>query len=100
MLFQVCESLEDNPANEEDEVFEAKPREHEVKSGDTWNSIAAFYDTTPSFLAQTNRMSTSKLLFPGVKLKIPEPEPPKPAPKVERHSVVEEVNCTISIEQI
>ncbi len=49
-----------------------------VKDGETLNSIAASYDTTPSLLAQLNRLSSSSFLFPGKKLKIPPKEVVKP----------------------
>ena len=55
---------------------------HEVKGSETLVSIAARYDTTPSLLAQHNRLS-SRLIFPGQKLKIPPknaaPQPPPAA---------------------
>lgn len=54
------------------------PVVHVVKSGETLRSIAAFYDTTPSILARANRITSSGLIFPGDKLKIPPPEPPTP----------------------
>jgi len=49
-----------------------------VKDGDTINKIAAMHDTTPTKLAQINRMSGSRFVFPGQILKLPPPEPPKP----------------------
>ena len=36
------------------------------------------HDTTPTKLAQINRMSGSRFVFPGQILKLPPPEPPKP----------------------
>lgn len=50
-----------------------------VKDGDTLNKIAAMHDTTPSKLAQKNKMSGSRFVFPGQVLRLPTPEPPKPA---------------------
>ena len=45
----------------------------------TLNKIAAMHDTTPSKLAQINKMaSTRAYIFPGQVLKLPHPEPPKP----------------------
>jgi len=49
-----------------------------VKDGDTINKIAAMHDTTPTKLAQMNKMSGSRFVFPGQILKLPPPEPPKP----------------------
>jgi len=57
-----------------DENFE----NYTVKDGDTINKIAAMHDTTPTKLAQINRMSGSRFVFPGQILKLPPPEPPKP----------------------
>ena len=45
--------------NDDDDVF--KDRVHVVTAGQTLNSIAAFYDTTPSHLARANRLSSSRL---------------------------------------
>ena len=73
---------------------EGADREHTVKDRETLNSIAAFYDTTPTALAQFNKMGTSKFIFPGKVLRIPPKEKPKPAgpppKKPERHVVVAE----------
>ena len=67
-------------AKEDDKV-------HEVKGSETLVSIAARYDTTPSVLAQHNRLS-SRLIFPGQKLKVPPkvptPPPNPPAPAEEK----------------
>ena len=52
---------------------------HEVKGSETLVSIAARYDTTPSLLAQHNRLS-SRLIFPGQKLKIPPKNAATPPP--------------------
>jgi len=49
---------------------------HEVSGSETLNSIAAKYDTIPSRLAEHNKL-TSRLIFPGQKLRIPPPEPAK-----------------------
>ena len=49
---------EDKDNEDDDEVF--RDRTHVVKDGQTLNSIAAFYDTTPSHLARANRISSSK----------------------------------------
>ena len=50
-----------------------------VLDGDSLNKIAAMHDTTPSKLAQINKMaSTRAYIFPGQVLKLPHPEPPKP----------------------
>ena len=45
--------------------------------GDTLNKIAAMHDTTPTKLAQINKMSGSRFVFPGMNLKLPPPEPVK-----------------------
>jgi len=79
---------------EEEGEGEGADREHTVKDRETLNSIAAFYDTTPTALAQFNKMGTSKFIFPGKVLRIPPKEKPKPPPpsprKPERHVVVAE----------
>jgi len=61
-----------------------------VKDGDTLNKIAAMHDTTPTKLAQINRMSGSRFVFPGMNLKLPPPEPvkaPTPEPTVDKDVV-------------
>ena len=70
---------EEEEEEKEEEEDDDGPREHVVKDRETLNSIAAFYDLTPSHLAQTNRLSSSSFLFPGKKLVIPAriPDPPK-----------------------
>jgi LysM repeat protein len=66
-----------------------------VQDGDSLTKIAAMHDTTPTKLAQVNRM-TSKFIFPGQVLKLPAPEPPKAptppppeklTPKIEKEMV-------------
>ncbi|XP_060065002.1 nuclear receptor coactivator 7-like [Ylistrum balloti] len=47
--------------------------EYSVKDSDTLESIAAFFDTTPSELKKLNRL-TSRLIFPGQVLFVPKPE--------------------------
>ena len=51
-----------------------------VKDGDNLNKIAVMHDTSASKIAQINKMSSSRLVFPGQILKIPAPDPPKPKP--------------------
>ena len=82
---------------EEEAEGECAIREHTVKDRETLSSIAAFYDTTPTALAQFNRMGTSKLIFPGKVLRIPprekkeeRPPPERKQPPLERHVVVAE----------
>merc|ERR1719334_1216564 len=60
---------------EEDKVEDTPELEivHEVAGSETLNSIAASYATTPSPLAQHNKL-TSRLIFPGQKLRIPPEE--------------------------
>ncbi len=68
-------------ANEELETYV-------VKDGDSLNRIAAMHDTTPSKLAQVNKMGMSRFIFPGQVLKLPAPEPPpkakSPPPKPDK----------------
>ncbi|XP_021364268.1 oxidation resistance protein 1-like isoform X2 [Mizuhopecten yessoensis] len=47
--------------------------EYTVKDTDSLESIAAFFDTTPSELRKLNRL-TSRLIFPGKVLYVPKPE--------------------------
>lgn len=65
-------------AKEEEELERDDVKEvvHEVKDSENLVSLAARYDTTPSVLAQYNRLST-RLIFAGQKLKIPPKTPPK-----------------------
>jgi len=58
-------------SEEEEEVS------HLVSGSETLISIAARYDTTPSVLAQHNKL-TSRLIFPGQKLRIPPPKAKTP----------------------
>ena len=45
-----------------------------VQDGDNLNKIAALHDTTPSKLAQINKMSSARsYVFPGQVLKLPPP---------------------------
>lgn len=71
LIRRTSESSSNNDDNAEGETYT-------VKDGDTFNKIAAMYDTTPSKLAQINKMSGSRYVFPGQVLKLPPPEPPKP----------------------
>jgi LysM repeat protein len=68
--------VKEEEVEEEEELI----REHSVKDRETLNSIAAFYDTTPSALAQYNKMGSSRFIFPGKLLKIPPKEKPPPPP--------------------
>ena len=60
--------------------FSEEFKTYSVKDGDNLNKIAIFHDTTASKIAQINKMSGSRLVFPGQILKIPPPDPPKPKP--------------------
>ncbi len=88
------EEKKESPEMERKEEEEEKEREHTVKDRETLNSIAAFYDTTPSALAQYNKMGASKFIFPGKVLKIPPKEKPKASPQRQpppkKHVVVDE----------
>ena len=94
------DDVDDDPdeqvEGEPGEVEDTENREHPVKDRETLNSIAAFYDTTPTALAQFNKMGTSKFIFPGKVLRIPpkeRPRPPAAGPppkKPERHVIVAE----------
>ena len=64
---------------EEEDKCQVEDVVHEVSGSETLNSIAAKYDTIPSRLAEHNKLS-SRLIFPGQKLRIPPPEPAKPPP--------------------
>ncbi|KAI6653346.1 Nuclear receptor coactivator 7-like [Oopsacas minuta] len=49
------------------------PREHSVGLSESLASIAIRYDSTPSELAQLNKLS-SHMVYPGQKLKVPSPD--------------------------
>ncbi|XP_033727121.1 oxidation resistance protein 1-like isoform X2 [Pecten maximus] len=74
-------SNEDNMSVAAQKVPDKKPKkmkpdgtdEYSVKDSDTLESIAAFFDTTPSELKKLNRL-TSRLIFPGQVLYVPKPE--------------------------
>lgn len=72
-------SIEDNAGVHK--VPDKKPKrlkpdgtdEYSVKDSDTLESIAAFFDTTPSELKKLNRLA-SRLIFPGQVLFVPQPQ--------------------------
>ena len=81
------------------------PETYTVQDGDTLNKIAAIHNTTPSKLAQFNKMSSSsKIIFPGQILKLPPPEPPRPKtpePKIDKDVVDLSNNfCRINVKHI
>jgi len=67
-----AEDVKGTHESDEEKLTETQEIEtlHEVKGSETLNSIAAAYNTTPSLLAQHNRL-TSRLIFPGQKLRVP-----------------------------
>jgi LysM repeat protein len=64
------ERLKQPAESVDNEVFvdPSTPTEHIVQSGETLTSIAALYQTTPSHLALANRLSMSRMVFPGDKI--------------------------------
>ncbi len=75
---------DDDKEKDKSESDENVIKTYTVKDGDTLTKIAAMHDTTPTKLAQFNKMFGAKMVFSGMVLKLPPPEPPKPpSPKPE-----------------